>query len=145
MRLCTSTAGAIADWCGLYQAVLRESRLPFRLEEGELRLSLADYISHGPTTSRGMVVLVDEVQTLSLGLLEELRLLTNLFHDGQPWLRLVLFGGSELEERFASPRLESFNQRVAARCYLQAFDQAETQTYVAADCCLRWSARRSLH
>ena len=36
-------------------------------------------------------------------------------------VRLVLVGSPELEERFASPRLDSFSQRLAARCYLEAF------------------------
>jgi hypothetical protein len=35
-----------------------------------------------------------------------------------------------LEERCASPKLESFNQRVAARCYLEALDRPQTIDYV---------------
>lgn len=115
---------------GLYQSLLRDLRLPYRLEEGELRLSLADYIAHGATTREGLVILIDEAQALSVPLVEELRLLTNLARDGQPWTRVVLVGTPELEERLASPKLESFNQRIAARCYLQPFTADETRAYV---------------
>ena len=45
---------------------------------------------------------------------------------------LVLAGGSRLEERFASAKLESFNQRVAARCYLEPLSHDETADYVRA-------------
>jgi hypothetical protein len=45
-------------------------------------------------------------------------------------VRLLLAGGSVLEERFASPKLDSFNQRLAARCYLDAFNRTETQAYI---------------
>jgi hypothetical protein len=45
-------------------------------------------------------------------------------------VRLVLAGGAVLEERFASPKLDSFNQRLAARCYLDAFNRTETQEYI---------------
>ena len=45
-------------------------------------------------------------------------------------MRLVLAGGPQFEERLASPKLESFNQRVAARCYLEALDRAQTIDYV---------------
>jgi hypothetical protein len=48
----------------------------------------------------------------------------------QPAVRMVLAGGHALEERFASPKLESFSQRVSARCYLEAFQRSETQAYI---------------
>jgi hypothetical protein len=67
-----------------------------------------------------------------LRLLDELRMLTNLSHGGQPLVRLVLAGGCSLEERFASPKLDSFNQRIAARCYLQPLGRTETQQYIHA-------------
>ena len=35
-----------------------------------------------------------------------------------------------LEERFASPKLDSFSQRLSARCYLEAFNRTETQDYI---------------
>jgi type II secretory pathway predicted ATPase ExeA len=123
--------GAITNRRALFQAILRELELPYRLDEGELRLTLADYIEHGPSRCAGLVILIDEAQSLSVGLLEELRLLTNLTREGQGWVRVVLVGGTELEERFASPKLESLNQRVTARCYLQPLDKEETRGYVA--------------
>ncbi len=76
------------------------------------------------------MLIVDEVHTLPLRLLEELRLITNLVRNGQPRVRLVLAGTPQLEERFASPKLESFNQRVAARCYLESLDRQQTGEYI---------------
>ena len=80
----------------------------------------------------GLLLLVDEAHTLSWRLLEEIRMLTNLVRDGQPRVRVVLAGGSLLEERFASPRMSSFSQRLAARCYLESLDSVETGQYVRA-------------
>ena len=45
-------------------------------------------------------------------------------------MRLVLAGAAVLEERFASPKLDSFSQRLSARCYLEAFNRTETQDYI---------------
>jgi len=39
-------------------------------------------------------------------------------------------GGPALEDRFSHPKLDSFNQRVAARCYLEPLDREETAAYV---------------
>jgi hypothetical protein len=48
----------------------------------------------------------------------------------QPAVRMVLAGSHVLEERFASPKLESFSQRISARCYLEAFQRSETEAYI---------------
>lgn len=76
--------------------------------------------------------MIDEAHALPLRLLEEVRMITNLVRDGQPRVRLVMAGGSKLEEKFASPKLASFNQRIAARCYLEAFGRDDTVDYVLA-------------
>jgi type II secretory pathway predicted ATPase ExeA len=115
----------------LLQNILFELNLPYRgLDEGELRLSLTDYVQPSRECPNGMLLLIDETHTLPLRLLEEIRLLTNLVRDGVPRIRLVLAGSPLLEERFTSPKLASFSQRLAVRTYLHAFNAAETANYV---------------
>ncbi len=115
----------------LLQAVLYELNRPYRgMDEGELRLSLVDYVTLNDDTAGGTLLLVDEAHHLPLRLLDEIRTLTNLTRAMQPAVRLVLAGSHVLEERFASPKLESFSQRIAARCYLEAFQGEETQAYI---------------
>ncbi|MHB8952437.1 MAG: ExeA family protein [Pirellulaceae bacterium] len=124
-RLCTRRA--------LLQNILFELKLPYRdREEGELRLSLIDALEPSETSPNGMVLIVDEAHMLPLRLLEEIRMITNLVRQGQPRVRLVLAAGMVLDERMASPRLESFNQRVVARCYLQSMTREETCGYIRA-------------
>lgn len=115
----------------LLQTILHRLGRPFRMEEGELRLALVDYIGGYSLPTTGLVLVIDEAQLLDVPLLEELRLLTNLMRYDQPCVHLVLAGNHEVEERLAGPRLESFNQRLAARCYLAPFAQAETRAYLA--------------
>ncbi|HYW78401.1 MAG TPA: AAA family ATPase [Thermoguttaceae bacterium] len=124
-------SGRLSSRRNLFQAILYELSRPYRaMDEGELRLSLVDYLTRSDECPRGMVLLVDEAHTLPLRLLDELRMLTNIARDGEPAVRLVLAGGSVLEERFASPKLDSFNQRLIARCYLEALNRTETQDYI---------------
>ena len=121
-RLCSRRA--------LLQAFLYELKLPYRgLEEGELRLSLIDHITGGEHPF-GTLVLVDEAHALPIRLLEEIRMITNLVRAGEPRVRLVLAGLPGLEEKFASPKLEAFSQRLAARCYLDRLDVHDTVEYV---------------
>lgn len=117
----------------LLQAMMHELAQPYRgMEENELRLALSDYLTQSGDCPRGAVLLVDEAHSLPPRLLDEIRMLTNLSRDGEPAVRLVLAGSRLLEERFASPKLESFSQRLAARCYLEALNAAETQEYIHA-------------
>src|SRR5205085_9428246 len=92
---------------------------------------LIDHLSPRDATSaavatKGLLLIVDEAHSIPLRLLEELRLITNLVRGGVTRVRLILSGGPQLEERFASPKLESFNQRVAVRCYLESLDRQQT-------------------
>lgn len=127
------TCGRLGTRRALFQAILYELGRPYRgMDEGELRLAIVDYLTGGTGNQRSLLLLVDEAHTLPLRLLEEIRLLTNLVRNGQILVRLVLAGGPALEERFASPKLDSFSQRVVARCYLEAFNRTETKDYIQA-------------
>jgi type II secretory pathway predicted ATPase ExeA len=123
-RLCTRRA--------LLQAILFELGMPYKLrDEGEVRLTLLDHLLSSECPS-GLLLLVDEAHTLPAALLDELRVLTNLVRGDGPRVRLVLAGSSLLEETFATPELESFSQRLAARCYTAPFGRNETTQFVRA-------------
>jgi type II secretory pathway predicted ATPase ExeA len=122
-RLCTSRA--------LLQNLLFELGLPYRdCSEGELRFSLLEALSPTPENVHGMLLIVDEAQNLPRRLMEEIRMLTNLVRGGESRVRLVLAGNTRLEEQFAHPRMESFNQRLACRCYLETLTTKETGYYI---------------
>lgn len=123
-RLCSRRA--------LLQNILFELQLPYRdLSEGELRLSILDRLEPAEEhKSGGILIVVDEAHTLPTKLLEELRLLSNFARNNQPRAQLVLIGGLSLEDVFASPQMESFNQRLAARCYLTPMTREQTNQYI---------------
>ena len=130
-KIALLASGQLCSRRTLLQAILFELRLAYRdLEEGDLRLSLIDHLAPSDLCPNGMLLIVDESQTLPLRLLEEIRMITNLVRGGRPRVRLVLAGGPALEERFASPKLESFIQRLAARCYLDSLRREETFDYI---------------
>lgn len=122
-QLCTRRA--------LLQAIHFELGLEYRRrDEGQLRLSLLDQLLSNDQPVHGLLLLVDEAQTLPIHLLEELRILTNLSRQGMPRVRLVLAGLPALEEKLASPEMESLSQRLATRCYLTPLTRQETAQYV---------------
>ena len=116
----------------LLQSLLYELRMPYRdLTEGELRLTLMSRLQ--PSTDNptdGLVLIIDEAQTMSMKLLDEIRLLTNIVRNGVPRVRLVLCGTMRLEDCLSHPHMDSLNQRLAARCYLTPLSNQETGQYV---------------
>lgn len=125
------TSGGLSTRRALFQAILYGLGRPYRgMDEGELRLALADFLTSEKSHPSGMLLVVDEAHTLPLRLLDEIRMMTNLVYEGKVRTRLVLAGGPVLEERFASPKLASFSQRLAARCYLEGFTRTETENYI---------------
>lgn len=127
MHVVQLASGRLESRRALLQAILYGLGRPFRgMEEGELRLALTEYLSQAEPR-KPMLLLVDEAEALSMRLLDELRMATNLSIGGEPTTRLVLLGGSALEERLTSPKLESFSQRIVARCYLETMNRTETK------------------
>ncbi|MFN7812510.1 MAG: ExeA family protein, partial [Planctomycetia bacterium] len=121
-RICTRRA--------LWQSILAEIGEPYRgIDEVELRIALVERIRGLAATGSGLVILVDEAQTLPTRLIEELRLLTNV-PTPLPAVHIVLAGSTKLEELLALPRMESLAQRIAVRNYLEPLDHAETTVYV---------------
>jgi type II secretory pathway predicted ATPase ExeA len=126
-------SGRLSTRRALFQAILYWLGQAYRgMDEGELRLALVDYLGCEKRCPTGILLVIDEAHTLSLRLLDEVRMLTNMVSNGRPRTRLVLAGNPLLEERLASPRLESFSQRLVARCYLEAFNRTETEQYISA-------------
>jgi general secretion pathway protein A len=100
----------------------------------ELSEDLIDAI-HGHlllASARGKrtLIVVDEAQALSIDVMEQLRLLTNLDTSGTK-LQVLLIGQPELRTMLERPALEPLAQRVVARFHLPALAASETAQYIA--------------
>jgi general secretion pathway protein A len=86
------------------------------------------------TLARGgnVVVLIDEAQDLSIPVLEELRLLSNLETAKEKILQFVLAGQPELDGMLARPELRQLRQRIAVPARLRPLGKGEVAAYVAA-------------
>lgn len=77
------------------------------------------------------VIVVDEAQNLTMELLEEIRLLTNLETSSEKLVQIVLSGQSELEQKLREPSLRQLRQRIAIWCRTQQITVDETHYYIA--------------
>jgi general secretion pathway protein A len=76
------------------------------------------------------VLIVDEAQGLSIGALEEIRLLLNLETDSEKLLQIVLVGQPELEEQLKLPVLRQLRQRIELRCNTAPLEIEESHSYI---------------
>ena len=76
------------------------------------------------------LLIVDEAQDLSTSAMEELRLLTNLQHQGKPLLQIFLLGQPELRELVRDKGLEPLHQRIIAASHLTALKEEQTRAYI---------------
>jgi general secretion pathway protein A len=93
----------------------------------ELECVLRERRARGQITA----LVIDEAQSLSSELLEEVRLLANIETATEKLLPLVLAGQPELRDRLNEPGLRQLKQRVALRCEITPFSQEETAAYIA--------------
>ena len=80
---------------------------------------------------RRVLLIVDEAQNLSIGALEELRMLSNFQLGSHPLLQTLLLGQPEFKDLLAkSAELEQLRQRVIAAHHLEPMQPGEVQPYV---------------
>jgi type II secretory pathway predicted ATPase ExeA len=91
-----------------------------------LERSLAERKAKGQTT----VLVVDEAQSLSHELLEEVRLLANIETAAEKLLVVILAGQPEFAARLNEPGLRQLKQRIALRCEIAPFELTETAAYI---------------
>lgn len=92
--------------------------------------ALHQFLLSNHREGRRTVLMIDEAQHLGFGVLEQIRLLTNLETDEKKLLQIILTGQPELASMLARPELRQLNQRVTARFDLTPLNEQETQIYV---------------
>jgi general secretion pathway protein A len=91
---------------------------------------LNQYLLTAHANGRRTVLLIDEAQNLSMDVLEQIRLLTNLETSKTKLLRIILVGQPELKDLLKRQDLRQLNQRITARYHLLPLSLEETRAYI---------------
>ncbi len=76
------------------------------------------------------VLLIDEAHLLTVDLLEEIRLLTNMDTHREKLLQVILCGQPELATVLLQPQMRALRQRIALLAQLRPLTSAETASYI---------------
>jgi len=121
------------DAIELLATICDELRMVYDKHQYTLK-SLIDALNQHLLTAhangRRTVLVIDEAQNLSLEVLEQVRLLTNLETTKTKLLQIILVGQPELKDLLNRRELRQLNQRITARYHLLPLSLSETRTYI---------------
>ena len=79
---------------------------------------------------RTTVLIVDEAQNLSLDVMEQVRILSNIETEKDKLLQIIFVGQLELNEKLKLPTLKQLNQRISIRYEISPLDLDGTKNYI---------------
>jgi general secretion pathway protein A len=101
-----------------------------RMDRLEMLAMLNKFLLQQVEQGRETVLIIDEAQNLTLELLEQVRLLSNLETDERKLFQIVLMGQPELRDRLNDHRLRQLRQRITVRYHLQPLRRSEVGHYI---------------
>lgn len=88
------------------------------------------YLLDAHAKGRKTVLIIEEAQNLSIDVLEQVRLLTNLETRERKLLQIIMVGQPELRDILLLPELRQLSQRITARYHLGPLSKNEIAHYV---------------
>jgi general secretion pathway protein A len=116
----------------LYYAILKQwgvevseaSTIPALLEK------ISSFLRERFEKGRNALIIIDEAQNLSIPLLENLRLLSNLETESEKLLQILLSGQPEFHELLKSGKIPQLDQRIRVRVFLKPLDKETLPLYI---------------
>ena len=119
------------DEVQLLKAINDELHIPSTADNAkELVDALNAFLMQKKADNKNVIVIIDEAQNLSVEVLEQLRLLSNLETTRSKLVQIILVGQPELAEMLDSHELRQLGQRVTLSCYLAPLSFKETAAYI---------------
>jgi putative secretion ATPase (PEP-CTERM system associated) len=100
------------------------------LPKSTLLRNIEAYLMARAREGKRVLLLVDEVQNLSHGAMEELRMLSNFQVGEKALLQTFLLGQDEFRPKLQSAGMEQFRQRIIASFHLDPLNRDEVKDYI---------------
>ncbi|MBW2468194.1 MAG: Flp pilus assembly complex ATPase component TadA [Deltaproteobacteria bacterium] len=97
---------------------------------GEFLIRLKDFLEHTYSDQKKVLLIIDEAQRLSLQLLEQIRLLSNIQRHDAKLFSIFLVGQNELLDRLREEKNRALRQRIAVHCHIEPLTKTETRDYI---------------
>ena len=92
--------------------------------------ALNDFLLKNFAAGKNAVLIIDEAQNLSHGVLEQVRMLSNLETEREKLIQIILLGQPELNNTLILPAMRQLNERITVRHDLQPLTPREVRRYI---------------
>lgn len=100
------------------------------LNKAQMLLELNEFLIQQYEKNMSTLVIIDEAQNLSIDVMEELRMLSNLETRDRKLLQIMLVGQPELEDLLNDDDLRQLKQRIPGICRIGLLNRDEVESYV---------------
>jgi len=115
----------------LIRNILREFDVETDIwNKSELIKVFNNFLIENHAKGNDIVLIIDESQNLTLPVLEEVRLLSNLETQKEKLLQIILVGQPELRSTINRPELKQLNQRISVKFHIEPLSKQETAAYI---------------
>jgi len=115
----------------LLKAILQDFGFPSRGRSKKERIDVLNhFLVERFSQGENALLIIDEAQNLSIPVLEQIRMLSNLETEKEKILQIILMGQLELNQKLKSPKLKQLNQRIAIRHLLLPLSPTKTEDYI---------------
>jgi len=115
----------------LLQAIAAEFGIPSKADTTREMIDiLHGFLIAKKEERKKVLLLIDEAQNLTIDVLEQIRLLSNLETPTSKLIQIVLVGQPELNDLLDTHQLRQLRQRVSLRCRLSPLSPGETHDYI---------------
>lgn len=113
-------------------AILDDFGIPFKDYWTKVRiLSLLNkFLIEQTSLGFNVVLVIDEAQNLNAGVLEEVRMLSNLETDKEKLIQIILMGQPELKDILELEELTQLKQRIAVYYHIYPLSKEEVTEYI---------------
>jgi general secretion pathway protein A len=92
--------------------------------------ALNNFLLQNFADGKTAVLLIDEAQNLSHGVMEQIRMLSNLETESEKLIQIILVGQPELVDTLMLPALRQLNERITVRYDLKPLSPMEVREYI---------------
>jgi general secretion pathway protein A len=100
------------------------------MNKAQMLLSLNDFLIEQYEQNKNTLLVIDEAHNLSIDVLEELRMLSNLETRDRKLLQIMLVGQPELENILNLNELRQLKQRIPGICRIGLLNREEVEGYI---------------
>jgi general secretion pathway protein A len=98
--------------------------------KGDFLNYLSKFLHDAYSKNKKVLLIIDEAQRLKPGLLEEIRLLSNIEKQDTKLLNIFFVGQKEFNNRLIEPENRALRQRITINYYIEPLTEDETREYV---------------